>query len=76
MKLPVRGRSKGLGDTVHKLTTATGISRVVSFISHKTGIPCGCAERRERWNQMFPYKPYNDQNCNDTNTRQNPIYPS
>ncbi len=69
MKLPIRGRSKGLGDTVHKITTATGIAKMVEFVSKKTGRPCGCAERRELWNKMFPYKPFNDPNCNESKSK-------
>ncbi len=47
--------SKGLGDTIHKITTATGIKKVVDKISEKTGKPCGCGQRRETLNKMFPY---------------------
>jgi hypothetical protein len=47
--------SKGLGDTIHKFTTATGIKKVVDNIVEKTGKPCGCAERRDTLNKMFPY---------------------
>lgn len=47
--------SKGLGDTIHKITTATGIKTVVDKISEKTGKPCGCNQRREALNKMFPY---------------------
>ena len=47
--------SKGLGDTIHKITTATGIKKVVDKISEKTGKPCGCGKRRNALNKMFPY---------------------
>ena len=47
--------SKGLGDTIHKITTATGIKKVVDKISGKTGKPCGCGQRRDALNKMFPY---------------------
>tara|TARA_Y100000114_G_C11729000_1_gene312522 strand:- start:28 stop:234 length:207 start_codon:yes stop_codon:yes gene_type:complete len=47
--------SKGLGDTIHKITTATGIKKVVDKISEKTGKPCGCGQRRKALNKMFPY---------------------
>ena len=47
--------SKGLGDTIHKITTATGIKKVVDKISEKTGKPCGCGQRRDALNKMFPY---------------------
>tara|TARA_Y100000748_G_scaffold302062_1_gene303505 strand:- start:3212 stop:3388 length:177 start_codon:yes stop_codon:yes gene_type:complete len=47
--------SKGLGDTIHKFTTATGIKKVVDVISEKVDKPCGCNERRNALNKMFPY---------------------
>tara|TARA_B100001287_G_C22161548_1_gene290453 strand:+ start:144 stop:299 length:156 start_codon:yes stop_codon:yes gene_type:complete len=49
-------KSRGLGDTVHKFTTATGIKRVVDKVSEVTGKPCGCEERRDTLNRIFPYK--------------------
>ena len=49
-------KSKGLGDTVEKITKATGIKAVVDAISEATGIDCGCGERKDLLNKMFPYK--------------------
>lgn len=48
--------SKGLGDTIEKITKATGIKKVVDTISKITGIDCGCDERKETLNDVFPYK--------------------
>ncbi len=48
-------RSKGLGDTIHKFTSSTGIKKVVDTVSKVTGKPCGCAERRDSLNRKFPY---------------------
>ena len=46
-------RSRGLGDSIHKLTRATGINKVV----HKVNGSCGgCGRRRTTLNKMFPYK--------------------
>jgi len=45
--------SKGLGDSVEKVLKATGVADVVKFIA---GEDCGCDERKEKLNQMFPYK--------------------
>ena len=45
-------RSKGLGDTIHKITTKTGIAAIVE---KKIG-NCGCSERRKTLNELFPYK--------------------
>jgi hypothetical protein len=49
-------KSKGLGDTVEKITKATGIKKVVDAISDATGIDCGCDGRKELLNKIFPYK--------------------
>jgi hypothetical protein len=48
-------KSRGLGDTIHKVTKATGIKKVVDTVSRVTGKPCGCAERRDSLNRKFPY---------------------
>jgi hypothetical protein len=45
-------KSKGLGDTIAKITEATGIDKVVKFIA---GEDCGCDERKEKLNKLFPY---------------------
>ena len=50
------GKSKGLGDTVEKITTITGIKKVVDNISEKTGKGCGCNKRKEKLNKKFPYE--------------------
>jgi len=45
--------SIGLGDTIDKITTVTGIKKAVK----KTmGNDCGCSERRDTLNRIFPYK--------------------
>jgi len=46
-------KSKGLGDTIEKITTATGIKAVVKAV---VGEDCGCDERKEKLNKLFPYK--------------------
>ena len=46
-------KTKGLGDSIEKITKATGISDVVKFIA---GEDCGCDERKEKLNELFPYK--------------------
>lgn len=52
-----RGRKpKGFGDTIEKITEATGIKAVVETISEVTGIDCGCEARKEALNKLFPYK--------------------
>ena len=49
-------KSKGLGDTIDKVTKATGIKAVVDVISEVTGINCGCEERKEALNKLWTYK--------------------
>lgn len=49
-------RSKGLGDSIEKFTKATGIKKVVNTVAKATGKPCGCSERRDSLNRVFPYK--------------------
>ena len=48
-------KSKGLGDTVEKFTTATGIKKVVDTVAKATGKPCGCGQRKDALNRIFPY---------------------
>ena len=49
----VKAESKGLGDTIEKITQATGIKRLVKFIA---GEDCGCEERKLKLNRLFPYQ--------------------
>lgn len=49
-------KSKGLGDTIEKITTVTGIKKVVDDISQSTGKDCGCKKRKDKLNKMFPYE--------------------
>ena len=48
-------KSKGLGDSIEKITKATGIKKVVETISKATGKDCGCADRKDSLNRLFPY---------------------
>jgi len=51
--------SKGLGDTVEKLTTVTGIKFVADSFAKMNGDSprcTPCEERRKKLNEMFPYK--------------------
>tara|TARA_R110001606_G_scaffold387510_1_gene552216 strand:- start:6 stop:161 length:156 start_codon:yes stop_codon:yes gene_type:complete len=44
-------KSKGLGDTIAKITKTTGLATLVKVI-----IPnCGCDERQEWLNKKIPY---------------------
>ena len=48
-------KSKGLGDTIDKITKATGIKRVVNTVSKIVKKDCGCGKRKETLNRLFPY---------------------
>ena len=56
MKLSDFRRSRGLGDTIEKITRAIGIKKVVDKVSKATGKDCGCNKRKEALNKAFPYK--------------------
>ena len=45
-------KSKGLGDTIEKFTSSTGIKSLTKFI---LGEDCGCDERKETLNKLFKY---------------------
>lgn len=50
-----KSKPKGLGDSIENFTKATGIKAVVDKVSEVTGKTCGCGERRDALNRMFPY---------------------
>ena len=45
-------KDKGLGDTIERITNATGISKIVKSITKE----CGCKKRKDKLNNLFPYK--------------------
>jgi hypothetical protein len=55
-------KSKGLGDTIEKFTTKTGIKSFTQFLGRSgvlgksLGKDCGCNKRKEALNKAFPYK--------------------
>ena len=56
-------KSKGLGDTIEKITEATGIKEVVDKIKdwersvgfYAKDKDCGCNKRKDKLNKLFPY---------------------
>ena len=52
LKDNVENQPKGFGDTIAKITKATGIERLIKFIA---GEDCGCDERQELLNKKFKY---------------------
>ena len=50
-------KSRGLGDTVAKITKATGIKKIVDSINEARGVKDrGCKKRQTSLNKLFPYK--------------------
>lgn len=47
--------SRGLGDSIAKITHYTGIAAAVDFVSTAVGVPCGCGGRQESLNQVVPF---------------------
>lgn len=53
LKKSVESKPEGLGDSIAKITKATGIDKVVKAIA---GDDCGCDERKSKLNKLFTYK--------------------
>lgn len=69
MKITYLGkRSEGLGDTIDKITTVTGIKAAVKAVVGEED--CGCEERRKRLNEMFPYNKKEDNANTETTDEQ------
>ena len=49
-------KSKGLGDTIEAITEVTGIKAGVEALSKALDWDCGCDERKEKLNALFPYR--------------------
>lgn len=52
----VRRKPRGLGDSIERVTKATGISKLVEAGSKVLKKDCGCKKRRDSLNRKFPYK--------------------
>ena len=50
-------KSKGLGDSIEKITKLTGIKSLAQMGARVVGKKdCGCNKRKEALNKVFPYK--------------------
>jgi hypothetical protein len=50
-------KSRGLGDSIEKVTQATGIKTLAEIASTAMGYQdCGCDSRKAWLNKQFPYK--------------------
>jgi len=54
-----------MGDTIEKITEATGIKAAVEWFSEATGVDCGCEGRKEFLNKILPYKQINCLNADE-----------
>ena len=51
-----KNKSKGLGDTIAKITNATGLDKVADAVAKAAGAEdCGCNRRRKTLNEILPY---------------------
>jgi hypothetical protein len=57
MGIKANVRSRGLGDSIAKITKATGIEKAVKTVAKAvTGSEeCGCSKRQDTLNRVFPY---------------------
>ena len=53
--MKINYKSRGLGDTIDKITTVTGIKKIIAD-SKKEKECSPCEKRRQALNKMFPYK--------------------
>ena len=51
----IPSESRGLGETVAKITKATGIKKVTDAVFGALNKDCGCKERQSKLNKLFPY---------------------
>lgn len=50
-------KSDGLGDSIAKITEATGLDKAADKVAKAMGkSDCGCNKRRQKLNKLFPYK--------------------
>jgi len=48
--------SKGLGDTIAKITHMLKLDEIASMLADLAGKEdCGCTRRKEKLNELFPY---------------------
>lgn len=61
MENKIDEESKGLGDTVAKITHALGLDVVAEKVAEAVGADdCGCKRRQEKLNELVPYNKKED----------------
>ncbi len=59
-------KSKGFGDTIAKITNATGLDKAADAIAKAMGKDdCGCNKRRKTLNEILPYKQESNPNIKE-----------
>jgi hypothetical protein len=51
----LKAGSDGLGDTVADLAHLTGMDQMAKTYEQVTGNSCGCKDRQEKLNRLYPY---------------------
>tara|TARA_R100001244_G_scaffold2298_5_gene3768 strand:- start:118 stop:501 length:384 start_codon:yes stop_codon:yes gene_type:complete len=54
--IDIPSESRGLGDTLAKITKVTGVKKVIDTVFDAINKDCGCRERQSKLNKLFPYK--------------------
>ena len=49
-------QSKGLGDDIKKITSATGLDQLAKKIAQLLNEDCGCDKRKEKLNELFTFR--------------------
>ena len=47
---------KGVGDTAQRIAAKFGGERY-KRLTKRLDMPCGCSERQDEWNRLYPYHP-------------------
>ena len=55
-QVPRVNKPRGLGDVVETVAKVTGIKSAVEAVGRATGNDCGCARRRDRLNELVPFR--------------------
>jgi hypothetical protein len=71
MEMKPLARLNGLGDVVEAAAKATGLAKFAKAVEKATGRPCGCAGRRDKLNQLVPFRrPSDDVHPDSSGTEQ------
>lgn len=50
----IKAGAVGMGDVVAEVTRVTGLDQLAKMYEQTTGQSCGCEERRQKLNELFP----------------------